>query len=350
MQVDKSELERLYVTQGLTIKEISRLYKVSLYTVHRLLKKFGIVTRRRGPRGPYGRVPPESELRKLYSDQKLSLRQVGKSYGVSYVTVHKWMSRYNIERRPSCGRPRKVDLPKEELSRLLYVEKRTVKQIAEILNVSDPTIRGRIKEYGMSLESQTERLDKTLTKEKLEDYYHKLNYSAQKIGEIFGVSYRTIRTRLKRFGIATKRELRATGPKRAAPEPSASARKSGAGPVMISLPAVLNTEISQYIRKAAMSKKDFIIEAVLEKLARGGTERPSKLYGRIRGEVKTLTGAVLPLKLRARIREEARQLGISQNEFIVRACSEKTERLKGEPADESHIEQLKRLREELVLL
>lgn len=45
------------------------------------------------------REPAEAELRSLYLDERLSMRQIGERCGVSVVTVQRWLGRIGVARR-----------------------------------------------------------------------------------------------------------------------------------------------------------------------------------------------------------------------------------------------------------
>lgn len=52
----------------------------------------------------------EEELRNLYWEKRLSLKQIGRLVGRSTEVIVRRMKRYDIPRRPSGGRPKQVDL------------------------------------------------------------------------------------------------------------------------------------------------------------------------------------------------------------------------------------------------
>lgn len=77
VDVDKAELERLYVTEGLDGHEVARRLGVSSDVLYDRLHRFGIPIRRSKD------LPSEEELRQLYIVEGLNMRDIGKSLGIA---------------------------------------------------------------------------------------------------------------------------------------------------------------------------------------------------------------------------------------------------------------------------
>jgi transposase len=96
-----AKLHRGYVTNGLTPEQLARCYGVSASTVTRWLEDAGI------PRRPPGRrshAPAREELRRLYQLEGLSTAQIGRRYGVSQQTAHRWVRAAGVPLLPQ-GQP-----------------------------------------------------------------------------------------------------------------------------------------------------------------------------------------------------------------------------------------------------
>lgn len=97
--VSEAKLRELYLTQGLTVAEISAQLHISPSTIRRRLSDLGIAARSRGPKGsrllPHGEIN-EQLLRQLYLEQKLSIPQIAEQCGWGRETVRLKMLEYNI--------------------------------------------------------------------------------------------------------------------------------------------------------------------------------------------------------------------------------------------------------------
>jgi transposase len=98
--VSPAQLRRLYTADGLSTRQLAALYGVGASTVRRWLRAAGI------PRRPPSQnlAPSHEELCRLYQTEGLSTTQIGERYGVSQKTAHRWLRAGGIALRPP-GRP-----------------------------------------------------------------------------------------------------------------------------------------------------------------------------------------------------------------------------------------------------
>ena len=103
--INKSDLEDLYLKKKMSTMKIALLYGVTPTAVRRKLKKHGI--RVRSLSEASNKVRPyqykikitREELENLYWKNSLSLSEISKRLNVCPATVFKWLNRYGIRRR-----------------------------------------------------------------------------------------------------------------------------------------------------------------------------------------------------------------------------------------------------------
>ncbi len=149
----KKQLERWYVKDGQTAKEIGERLGIAKSTVLNMLEKNGIerLTRIQTCNNAN---PGKRGLKKLYIGERKSLKEIGKILGVASPTVARWLGEYDISIRsiaevrmaPGVKRP-----CNEELERWYASEGRTTVEIAEMIGVSDPTVGLWLREAGITL-------------------------------------------------------------------------------------------------------------------------------------------------------------------------------------------------------
>lgn len=100
-----TELRRCYLEEGLTVDQLAARYGVSATTAKRWLGNAGIP--RRAP-GRSRRAPSGDELHRLYQDQGLSTTQIAQRHGVGQSTAHRWLRAAKIPLRPA-GPPVRAD-------------------------------------------------------------------------------------------------------------------------------------------------------------------------------------------------------------------------------------------------
>lgn len=105
LNLSKAELARLYVEKGLSAQSIADQLNVGRHVICLLLKKYKIPTHSVGGRPIHDSTLTESALRKMYLDEGMSMRQIAKALGVGSTTVEWYMKKYGIPRRKRWNRP-----------------------------------------------------------------------------------------------------------------------------------------------------------------------------------------------------------------------------------------------------
>ncbi|MCK4635048.1 MAG: hypothetical protein KAT37_04190 [Candidatus Aenigmarchaeota archaeon] len=97
-------------------------------------------------------------LYKLYWKDGLSLNEIAKKFNCNNVSVLYWMKKFEIKRRSAYFK--KVHIPKEVLKKLYWDKNLSSIKIAKRFNVNDRTIRKKLKKFGI----KTRPLSESLTK------------------------------------------------------------------------------------------------------------------------------------------------------------------------------------------
>lgn len=94
---DRETLERLYLEEGLTTREIADRLGCGKSTASKWVNKFDIETRQQGPEPEYPTLRDEDELKRLYHDEGLSQPEIAEKLGCYDTTVSKWFRKHGIE-------------------------------------------------------------------------------------------------------------------------------------------------------------------------------------------------------------------------------------------------------------
>lgn len=139
---DDETLHRLFCEEGKTQEEISDMYNVAISTVRLWICN----ARKRNPKlfpCKYASVkktaPDIDTLKRLYSDEGKSYREIAKIYDVSRTLAMQWI--HDANNQGARISTNKHQIPNDEtLHRLAYDEGKSTPEIAEIYNVSCQTV------------------------------------------------------------------------------------------------------------------------------------------------------------------------------------------------------------------
>lgn len=143
--VDRDELHRLVVEEGLNQTQLARRFHAASGTVSRWLAECGLGM-------PDSRVDP-GRLRELYVTQNLTTREVGVELGISHNRVIRELELAGIPRRSRHDRrPReaRAEVTKEAMEELYVRRGLTVRELTEVFGVSDEYLRKRLRELGLA--------------------------------------------------------------------------------------------------------------------------------------------------------------------------------------------------------
>jgi len=195
--LNKEILERLYVKEGKPAYAIAKMFGCTTMTVWTRCKKYGIKTR---PKGGKIRKIKKSVLQKLYVKDVKSLKEVAELLSCSLSTVANRCRQYGIEIR---GIKRVKGLEKSILQKLYVEEKKSTTEIARMYECSSKTVQMRCSEYGIKLRSKS-RAIKQLNKSALQRLYVRKGKSLEEIGRMFSLHPYTVRMKCEQYGIEIK--------------------------------------------------------------------------------------------------------------------------------------------------
>lgn len=149
------ELRKLYWIENKTLKQIAQLYGVTKQTVIWWMDKHGIARRDRETAAKLRRKPfaDRDELFRLYWTEKKTIKQIALIYGTHREVVARWMDRYGIARRNRDVISELMRKPlgtREELHKLYWIDNMSLGQIARMYGVTTPTVIRRMKMYGIA--------------------------------------------------------------------------------------------------------------------------------------------------------------------------------------------------------
>lgn len=143
----KNELIRMHFVDNMSREDIRRHFEVSRPVVERWFAKHDII-----PRNDLKRhdVPSMEFLHKMHVVEKKGLVEIAKTLKTSIPLIKKWMKDYGIE--IEYHRPKRRYKPSdEELCRLHFDDRKTLKEISVILNVSDVLVGTWFKEMNIDV-------------------------------------------------------------------------------------------------------------------------------------------------------------------------------------------------------
>jgi len=154
VHIPEDALRKAYLDDGLSIANCAERFGCSRGAIWNHLKRYGISTRSRQAFSKFQSIP-EAPLRKAYIEEKQTLGECAKLFGVSIGTLRKALRYYEIPVRkggwikgkdyPPHAR-RELELPGLEA---LWEQGYGIKDIAFLLSASEGTIRERLKHLGI---------------------------------------------------------------------------------------------------------------------------------------------------------------------------------------------------------
>ncbi len=206
IQIDKGLIEQLHIKENKSLSEIARMLNVNPETVRQRAIEYNIEISRNYPKTIkkcLTRRKSTIRRKKIHIDkdllidmhinQKLCVSEIGRRLNISDDTVRNRLKECEIPikkyprimDRKVGGRTRTIDLDINEVKRLHIENKLSVVKIAEKLGVSDGLIAKRMKEAGIPITPHKRPIP---TKDELYDLHHTQNLSDRKIAKIYGVS------------------------------------------------------------------------------------------------------------------------------------------------------------------
>ena len=191
--VDDEDIRRLYTSEGQTAAEIAAHLGCPTTTIYNRLQRLGVP--RRPPVRRQPTRPTDDHLRRLYSEDNLSLRQLASRLSVSPQAVRNWLVDAGIPRRPPTGPEHDPDLP--ELI-ALYAEGWTGPELARRFGCSTTTIYSRLDRAGVPRRRDRRAVGRAELLDAVD-----AGFSATEMAARFDVSVSTVCRALAREGLET---------------------------------------------------------------------------------------------------------------------------------------------------
>lgn len=140
----------------------------------------------------------------MYVNQGMSLTKIGEIFDVTRNTIRERLKEKNITIKSVAQATREATEIQVDIEKMvdMYVnQKIKVAEIGKKLNIHRETVRLKLRSLGVRIQSQREAQTIEVDILRLEDMYVNQKMSTPKIGEIMGVSGRTILNKLKILGI-----------------------------------------------------------------------------------------------------------------------------------------------------
>jgi len=150
IHISETILRKLYEHDGLLLGDIAKRLGCDARVVRREMEEHGIQFRRTRVR-----ISCE-ELRRLYDAQRLSIEKVAKHLGHHPKTIRRRMQECGIKVRSRSEAGTRIHIPENELRRLYEDEELSVKEIARRLGYDERTVRRNMKRYGIPIRTTAE--------------------------------------------------------------------------------------------------------------------------------------------------------------------------------------------------
>lgn len=198
---DKEDLYHDYVVNRLTLPQIAKKYGASnSMTAKRWLKESDIPMRVKQRKIP---VPEKEVLCKMYLTDNMNVKDIAEHLGVSVATISRWLRGYGLTVKYDH---RRASIPEKEVLRKMYLtDNMEAQEIADYFSVPRTTAASWLHEYGLTVKREI-RSASMPGKEELCKMYLTDNMTAREIAERYGVYTTTVFRWLRNYGFTIKRQ------------------------------------------------------------------------------------------------------------------------------------------------
>ena len=140
----------------------------------------------------------------MYVNQGMSIRKIAKIFDVNFQTIANRLKEKNITIKSSAQATREIQERQVDIEKMvdMYVNQRiSSREIGEKLNIHRTTVCDKLKQLGVKIRAKGQARTIEVDIEKMVDMYVNQKMGSPEIGEIMGVSGRTIVSKLKALGI-----------------------------------------------------------------------------------------------------------------------------------------------------
>ena len=134
--------------------------------------------------------PNKEELTRLY--QSLSMPEIGKQYGVSSTSVHRWFKKYSIEVKAA------IKHTNSEIAQR-YVAGATIDELVESTGYTETHVYRKLQAAGIKLRPK-QTLSDSIDRQYLYDLYYNQKLSTSQIAPLLGCCRQKVAHLLKEYG------------------------------------------------------------------------------------------------------------------------------------------------------
>jgi transposase len=207
------QLRKWYVEEKMNTYEIGKLVGVSYSLINKWLREANIPIRNYyESRGYSFEKLSKEQLMKWYLDERKSTREIAKIVGVDSNSVRQWLKDANIKRRTLSDAQfaiydKEIESPSDEQLHKWYIdERKSTREIGELVGVTYPTVRRWLREAGIPRRYGTVAMIKKEkpSDDQLRKWYIDERKSGYEIGEIIGVTPGVIHKWLRKAGVRVR--------------------------------------------------------------------------------------------------------------------------------------------------
>src|SRR5260370_4667688 len=143
-----------FYQQGLSVPELSHRYGISDKSIYYMLKKNGIILRRRSGIGKILSQAKEEDILVLYQ-QGIDAVRLASRYEISSTTVYDVLERHGVKRRTNSDIFRKLSQEQEEEIIAIYQQGLPASTIASRYGIEDQTIYNILERNGVKRRSKS---------------------------------------------------------------------------------------------------------------------------------------------------------------------------------------------------
>ena len=198
------ELRKKYLDEGKSEADIAKEYGCGKSSIGRRRAECGIPTRRGASAVQIKRRVSidRAMLERLYVTEGKSEKDIGAIVNHDPRTVRRLLRDHGIPLRER--RTHRDRISSETLRRMYVTDHRSITSIAREFECAEQVVSDLLREYG--IEKRRSRLDSTLTKEFLTVMYVDREMSAKKIAKLVGCGASAVYIHMRRHGIPTRED------------------------------------------------------------------------------------------------------------------------------------------------
>ncbi len=176
---DREELKKLYTDQRLSMAKIGNIYNCDTGVIHRNLREFGIKIRKLSEATTKIHTT-KKQLTKWYWQEKLSMFEIAKKLGCTHSAIVYKFQKMNIKSRGRLGLTKPIKLSQASLKYLYSKRNLSIAKIAKIIHKSKGGVEKKFNQYKILSRGMSNRTSK----------YKKKNFSNNLMEKAYMMGFR----------------------------------------------------------------------------------------------------------------------------------------------------------------